>query len=63
MKTIEIVISPAGETKLETKGFSGPDCRAASQFLEHSLGHCLAELLTPEFHQVASQSQPQQQSN
>jgi len=38
MKTIELIVSPNGETKLETKGFSGDACRVASAFLEAALG-------------------------
>ncbi len=38
MKTIEIVVSPTGETRVETKGFSGSACRDASKFLEQALG-------------------------
>ena len=38
MKTIELVVSPSGETKLETKGYSGDACRHASAFLETALG-------------------------
>ena len=37
-RTIEVLISPNGETKLETKGFSGAGCQAASEFLEAVLG-------------------------
>ena len=57
-KTIEIVISPDGQTRVETKGFSGPSCRDASKFLEEALGKRSSEELTAEFHQ----SQPAQQS-
>ena len=34
MKCIEIIVSPTGETRLETKGFVGSECLQASQFLE-----------------------------
>jgi hypothetical protein len=34
---IEIVISPDGQTKLETKGFGGQSCRDSSRFLEQAL--------------------------
>ena len=51
MKTIEITINPTGETKVETRGFSGASCRDASRFLEEALGQRSAETLTPEFHQ------------
>ncbi len=58
-KTIEIVVSPTGQTKVETKGFSGNECREASRFIEQALGKQTSEQLTPEFHQVASQHQSQ----
>jgi hypothetical protein len=51
IKTIEIIITPAGETKLETKGFDGPFCRDASRFLEEALGQRTGETPTAEFHQ------------
>jgi hypothetical protein len=52
--TIEIIISPAGTTKLETKGFTGPSCRDASRFLEEALGCRSTETLTAKFFQVHS---------
>ena len=58
MKTIEIVVSPAGQTRVETKGFSGSGCQQASRLIEQALGKRLGEQLTPEFY--ASQTQPQQ---
>lgn len=51
MPQIEIVISSQGESQIETKGFSGTSCRAASQFLEVALGQCTQEQLTVAFHQ------------
>jgi len=55
-KTIEIIVSPKGETKLETKGFSGAECREASKFVEDALGQRAIEELTPSFfsHQAAN---------
>lgn len=50
MKSIEIVVTPDGATRVETKGFAGSECRDASRFLEQSLGKCTGERLTPEFH-------------
>jgi hypothetical protein len=56
-KTIEITVSPNGEIKIETKGFSGAQCRIASQFVEEALGQRTAEQMTGEFyrdqHQVS----------
>ena len=49
MKIIEITISPRGETKVETRGFTGGACREASRFLEQALGARTAEALTAEF--------------
>ena len=57
MKTIEVIITPNGESRIETKGFQGAGCRAASQFLEKALGQTKSETLTSEFHQSASQQQ------
>jgi len=50
-KIIEIIVSPTGETRLETKGFSGEECKEASNFVEHALGNRAGEQLTAEFHQ------------
>jgi hypothetical protein len=52
MKTIEITVSPTGQTRVETKGFSGAECRQASQFVETALGQRTGEQLTAEFYQV-----------
>ncbi|MCH8149830.1 MAG: DUF2997 domain-containing protein, partial [Planctomycetes bacterium] len=38
MKTIEIIISPSGQSRVETKGYSGSKCQEASRFLEAALG-------------------------
>ena len=51
MKTIEITVGPKGETTVETKGFTGGECRDASKFIERALGVRTAEALTAEFHQ------------
>ena len=56
-KIIEVIVSPTGETKVETKGFTGAECRDASKFIEQALGKQTSEQLTAEFHQVASQPQ------
>lgn len=50
-KVIEITVSPTGETKVETKGFSGGECRDASKFVEQALGQRTAEQMTGEFFQ------------
>jgi len=50
-KVIEIVVSPNGETRVETRGFSGAECRDASKFVEVALGQRTAEQLKGEFYQ------------
>ena len=37
-KIIRVIVGPKGETKVETKGFSGGECREASRFIEQALG-------------------------
>ena len=60
---IEIIVSPKGETQVQTKGFAGSSCRDASRFIEEALGQCTGEQLTGEFHQGESIRQANQQRN
>jgi hypothetical protein len=60
-KTIEIIVSPTGETTVQTKGFSGSTCRDASKFIEQALGDRTAEQLTAEFHQQQPAAQKLEQ--
>jgi hypothetical protein len=60
-KIIEIVVSPTGQTQVQTRGFVGSECRQASQFIEVALGRRTHEQLTAEFHQQASEQQSNQQ--
>ena len=62
MKTIEITVDPKGQTKVETRGFAGAECREASRFLEQALGTRSAETLTAEFHQGQQSDQELRQS-
>ena len=52
-KTIEIIVSPTGQTRLETRGFSGSACQEASRFLEQALGVASSEQMTPEYFSAA----------
>ena len=58
-KTIEIIISPSGESRVETKGFAGSACRDASRFFESALGKATSESLTAEFHDTHTKHQNQ----
>ena len=55
-KTIEITIGPKGETTVQTKGFSGSECRDASRFIEVALGQKTAEQMTAEFYRQGQQA-------
>ena len=62
-RIIEVIVSPKGEATVQTKGYAGGDCLAASKFLEQALGVTTAEIKTAEFYlgQAAEQALPQSQ--
>lgn len=51
-RIIEITVSPKGETTLQTKGYTGGDCKQASKFLEQALGVTSNDRRTDEFYQA-----------
>ena len=57
MKIIEIIIAPTGQSRVETKGFTGAECRDASLFIEQAIGQPTSEILKAEFHQSATAQQ------
>ena len=58
-KTIEIVVSPQGQTRVETKGFAGSECQQASEFIERAPGQRIDEQLTADYHQQVATDQVQ----
>jgi hypothetical protein len=56
-RIIEVVVSPTGETTVQTKGYAGADCLQASKFLEQALGVTTNDRKTAEFHQAESAEQ------
>ena len=60
-RVIEIIVSATGETVLETKGYSGAECKEASRFLEQALGTASSERTTAEFYAAADAEQPARQ--
>jgi hypothetical protein len=56
-RIIEVIVSPTGQTKVETKGFTGASCRDASRFIEEALGQRAGEQLTAEFHSASTSNQ------
>jgi hypothetical protein len=63
MKLIEITVDSKGQTKVETRGFTGHECREASRFVEKALGQRTGERLTAEFYQSQSHDQQVKQSS
>jgi len=59
-QTIEIIVAPNGQSKVQTKGFTGSSCRQASQFIEQALGQRTSEQLTADFYQQVSPQQANQ---
>lgn len=57
MKIIEVIISPTGETKLQTVGFTGNSCQEASRFLEEALGAKISDKPTADFYQAQHHEQ------
>ena len=60
-RIIEVVVSPKGETTVQTKNYSGSDCLQASKWLEQALGISTADRKTGEFYQTAQSVQHVQQ--
>jgi hypothetical protein len=59
-RMIEVVVSPQGETTVQTRGYVGSDCVLASRFLEDALGVTTAERKTGEFYATEPVQQHQQ---
>lgn len=59
-KTIEITVTPTGETKVQTKGFLGRTCRLASAFLEKALGRVLSDKPTTQSEEAQCQTRCRQ---
>jgi hypothetical protein len=60
-RIIEVVVSPTGETTVQTKGYAGADCLQASRFLEQALGVAANDRKPTEFFEVAPVQQQTQQ--
>ena len=63
MTIIEITVDSKGQSKVETRGFTGGECREASKFIEQALGQGVDEKLTAEFHQSQASNQQLKQSS
>jgi hypothetical protein len=60
-RIIEVVVSPAGEAVVQTKGYAGGDCLLASKFIEEALGVVADDRRTAEFYQAGQVEQEARQ--
>ncbi len=56
MKTIEITVTPTGDTTVKTLGLIGRTCRLASAFLEKALGRVTSDKATTASEEVQCQN-------
>jgi Protein of unknown function (DUF2997) len=63
LKTIDVIVSRDGSSRVQTHGFNGDKCREASKFVEEALGLKQNEQLTADFYrsEVNTQQQARQQ--
>ncbi|MGL4942085.1 MAG: DUF2997 domain-containing protein [Thermoguttaceae bacterium] len=61
MKTITLIITTDGTTKVETNGFDGQSCKDASTFIEHALGTQTAEQFKSEYFHTTNINQQETQ--
>jgi hypothetical protein len=59
MKTIEILITPAGQLTINVAGFAGLDCEKATAFLEQALGQVSQKQRKPEWYRPVTRRQNQ----
>ncbi len=58
-RSIEVIVTPTGEIKIDAVGFKGADCEQATKFLEVALGVVNGKTKKPEYHQTRT-AKPQQ---
>jgi hypothetical protein len=56
-RIIEVVVSPTGETTVQTKGYSGSECLRASSWLEKALGINATDQKTGEYYNTQATQQ------
>ena len=58
-RSIEIIVAPTGEVRIDAVNFKGADCEAATRFLEEALGTPGPRQRKPEYHQRQNTRQQQ----
>jgi hypothetical protein len=61
-KIMKVTVSPKGETKLETIGFSGSACQDATRDFERALGVATGEQFTGEYYTNSNEQQVEAQN-
>lgn len=61
-KILKVTVSPKGETKLETVGFSGSSCQEASRNFERALGVSTDDQFTGEYYTASNEQQVEAQN-
>ncbi len=59
-RSIEVIVSLAGEIQIDAVGFKGADCEHATRFLEEALGVISNRVKKPEYHARANSQTKQQ---
>jgi hypothetical protein len=59
-RSITVTVSPTGETRIETTGFTGAECQQATRRLEAALGVREHEQLTSAFYTAVPATVPAQ---
>ena len=60
MKQIIVTVTSDGQTTVAAEGFEGSQCRDATARLREILGLTIKEQLTPEFYQLQTTAQRQE---
>jgi hypothetical protein len=63
MEKITVIIEADGQVRVETKGFKGQGCMAASKFLEETLGAALEVKKTGEYYETEAKETVRIKSN
>ena len=56
-RTIEVIVEPTGELRIDAIGFTGADCEKATKFLEAALGRAKLRSKKPEYYRTVRQEQ------
>ena len=60
-RTLEIIISPTGQTRITARGYSGTACKAATRDLEKALGFVQSDTPTSDMYQTNNACEDQRE--